>query len=107
MLTICGNLLIGAGALILYWMERETNPGIQSFLDCVWWAVSTVTTVGYGDVVPKTTLGRVAGIVLMILGTALFWSYTALFADALISEEVSDLEKDIKEIVEQVVSAKK
>lgn len=106
-LTICGNLLIGAGALMLYWMERDSNPGIHSFLDCIWWAVSTVTTVGYGDVVPKTALGRIAGIVLMILGTALFWSYTALFADALISEEVSDLEKDIKEIVEQVVSAKK
>lgn len=106
-LTICGNFLIIAGALTLYYIESGTNPAIHSFLDCVWWAVSTVTTVGYGDVVPKSPGGKIAGIVLMILGTALFWSYTALFADALISEEVSDLEKDIKAIVEQVVSGKK
>ncbi|MES3037689.1 MAG: ion channel [Bdellovibrionota bacterium] len=97
-LTIFGNLLIATGAVGLYFIEKDHNPNIQTLLDTLWWAVSTVTTVGYGDVSPITTMGKIIGIILMIVGTALFWSYTALFADALISEEIEDFESEIRAI---------
>jgi voltage-gated potassium channel Kch len=97
-LTVAGNFLIAAGAFALFYFEHEINPTVKSPLDALWWAVSTVSTVGYGDVTPITPHGRVAGIVLMILGTALFWSYTALFADALLSDEMSDLESELRQI---------
>jgi|GEM_PF-5031251 len=97
-LTVAGNLLIFAGAGALYFTEHGINPSVKSPLDALWWAVSTVSTVGYGDVSPITPHGRIAGIVLMILGTALFWSYTALFADALVSDEMDDLESELRQM---------
>jgi voltage-gated potassium channel Kch len=97
-LSLFGNLLIAAGAIGLYWAEIGVNPHIHNLLDTIWWAVATVTTVGYGDISPMTAKGKVIGIILMIIGTALFWSYTALFADALISEELDDFQSELKNI---------
>ncbi len=97
-LTVFGNTLIASAAVALYFTERGINPNINSLLDTVWWAVATVTTVGYGDVIPITAQGKVIGLILMIVGTALFWSYTALFADALISEELEDFEAELHSI---------
>jgi voltage-gated potassium channel len=95
-LTVIGNSTIAAGAIVLYRLEFGINPNIHSYLDTVWWAVSTVTTVGYGDVSPVTDNGKIIGIILMIGGTALFWSFTALFAGALLTEEILDVESEIK-----------
>lgn len=97
-LTIFGNFVILSGASLLYWLEKDTNSHIHSLLDTIWWAMSTVTTVGYGDVIPETDPGKIIGIGMMIVGTALFWSYTALFADAIISKDISDLEFELRGI---------
>lgn len=97
-LTICGNLLIALGAFGLYITERGINRNVNTILDTIWWAVATVTTVGYGDVSPVTPAGKIIGIVLMILGTAMFWSYTALFADTLMSDEFEDFEDELRNI---------
>ena len=66
MLTIFGNLVIITSAVILYHLELNINPQITSLLDTLWWATSTVTTVGYGDVIPITPPGRIIGIFTMI-----------------------------------------
>ncbi len=89
-LTIVGNTLIIVSSALLYHIENGINPRINSLLDTLWWAVATVTTVGYGDISPVTTLGKVIGIFMMIVGTALFWSYTALFAGAIMAEEIEE-----------------
>lgn len=95
-LTIIGNLVVISSATLLYHLESATNPKIQTFLDSLWWAISTVTTVGYGDVVPISTAGRIVGIVTLIIGAALFWSYTALFAEALLARDLYDLEDELR-----------
>lgn len=97
-LTVCGNCLIATGAIGLYVVEHDINPQISTLLDTVWWAVATVTTVGYGDVSPITPTGKIIGIILMIFGTALFWSYTALFAEALVSDEFDDFTTELRNI---------
>ena len=97
-LTLFGNLVIAVSATSLFWIEKGLNPNINSLLDTVWWAVSTVSTVGYGDVSPVTPHGRIVGIFTIIVGTALFWSYTALFAEALVNEEILDLEDELRSI---------
>ena len=49
-----------------YIAEHPTNPGFATFGDALWWGIVTLTTVGYGDIVPKTTTGRVAGVFFML-----------------------------------------
>lgn len=102
LLTVAGNFLILAGAGALYYLEHGRNPKIETFLDTIWWAVATVTTVGYGDISPITPYGKIIGIVLMILGTALFWSFTALFADAVLTQEITDLEDELRTIAKRL-----
>ncbi len=55
---------------LAYTAERSTNPEFANFGDSLWWGIVTLTTVGYGDIVPETTKGRVAGVFLMLTGVA-------------------------------------
>lgn len=61
----------------MYVAENGVNAAVQSPFDALWWGVTTMTTVGYGDVYPVTPEGRLAASVLMILGIALFGVVTA------------------------------
>ncbi len=101
-LTAVGNSVILFGTVSLYWIEFPGNPTIKTMLDTLWWSVSTVTTVGYGDVNPITPLGRVVGIFMMIIGTALFWSFTALFAEALLTEDILDAEAEMHSLEKRI-----
>ena len=56
------------GGEVAYHAEHATNPGFATFGDALWWAIVTLTTVGYGDIVPKTTAGRVDGVMIMVTG---------------------------------------
>ncbi|GGZ62556.1 hypothetical protein GCM10010387_65000 [Streptomyces inusitatus] len=79
-------VLLGfAGALTVYAEERGA-PGatIRTFGDSVWWACSTLTTVGYGDVAPVTPKGRVVATVMMAGGLALLGAVTGSFSSWLI-----------------------
>jgi voltage-gated potassium channel len=66
----------------------EVEPG-QDVWDGLWWAVSTVTTVGYGDVFPTTTGGRMVGVVLMFVGIGFVALLTAFVADRFIRSDKS------------------
>jgi voltage-gated potassium channel len=77
--------VIVISALGMYLAEFGQNPNVHSFWDALWWAVVTITTVGYGDVSPATAEGRLAAGVLMILGIAFFSFLTATFTSALTS----------------------
>ena len=59
------------GATTIYIVEIPIDSQINTPLDAVWWTVATITTVGYGDVVPETFLGRVIGIFYMFFGVTL------------------------------------
>lgn len=67
------------------------DPGIETPLDGIWWAWVTVTTVGYGDIVPVTTIGRVFAGFLILLGIALFSMLTASFSAFFLSESEDKL----------------
>jgi len=59
-----------AGAVAAYYAEHPVNPEFATFGDSLWWAIVTLTTVGYGDIVPETTAGRIAAVMIMLTGVA-------------------------------------
>ena len=85
-LSLFGNAVVGLFALIVFLIEKDINPSINTYLDSLWWSFSTATNVGYGDIVPITDSGKVVGILLMLIGVALFSIYTALFARAILDD---------------------
>jgi len=94
-----GVYVVGGSALIMFvgglaMLDRERGqPGanIETFGDAMWWALTTMTTVGYGDRYPVTTIGRWIAAVMMLAGIALIGTVTATFAtwllDAVRAEE--------------------
>jgi len=60
-------------ATIMYYMERHVQPeAFGTIPDALWWALATLTTVGYGDIVPVTWAGRIFGGVVMIFGVCMY-----------------------------------
>ena len=81
------GLVLLVSALAMLEAERHNPPAnIYTFGDALWWAVTTMSTVGYGDRYPTTTDGRVVGVGLMLAGIALLGVITATFASWLIGQ---------------------
>lgn len=76
-------LMILLAATALYYAERGAQPDLfGSIPHAMWWAVATLTTVGYGDVYPITPIGKVCGAVVALLGITLFAVPTGILASA-------------------------
>jgi voltage-gated potassium channel len=76
-------LLTAAGGAGAWLVDRKDFDGLG---DALWWAVQTVTTVGYGDVVPEQVSGRLIGAALMLQGIALLTVITASVTATLIEQ---------------------
>ena len=74
-------VIMSASAVVVFDSEKsEPERTIQTLGDALWWAAATVTTVGYGDVSPKSATGRLLAVVLMVVGIALLGTITAAVA---------------------------
>lgn len=60
--------VVVVGAVAAYRAEHPTNPEFATYGDALWWAIVTLTTVGYGDIVPMTAAGRWDGVAIMVTG---------------------------------------
>ncbi len=67
------------------------DPNVHTPADGIWWAWVTVTTVGYGDIVPVSTAGRIFGALLILMGIALFTMLTASFTAFFMAEDDSEV----------------
>ncbi len=71
-------------AMGIYYFERDAQPDrFRSVFDGIWWAVCTLTTVGYGDVYPVTVAGRLFTVVILLTGLGVVAVPAGLFASAL------------------------
>ena len=91
-----------------------TEPDVKSYSDGLWWALVTITTVGYGDITPLTSIGRLVASALMFLGLGLIASLTAVVSVKFIQnfvdhhtnddvlEKLEEMQKDIDEIKRKI-----
>jgi voltage-gated potassium channel len=90
--TVSGAiLLVYVASLAVLQAERgQPDAHITDFGDAIWWAITTITTVGYGDMYPVTTTGRVIAALLMIGGISLVGSITATIASWIVQSVAAD-----------------
>jgi voltage-gated potassium channel len=95
--TVSGVLLLIYTSSLAVFDKERFLPGatINSFGKALWWSITTVTTVGYGDVYPVTNTGRIIAVLLMIGGISLVGVVTAALASWII-ERVSEEEAVIQ-----------
>jgi voltage-gated potassium channel len=88
------SLLAFVAALAVLDVERSSpDANISDFGDAIWWAVTTMTTVGYGDHYPVTSVGRVVAFGLMLGGIALLGTVTATLASWLVETVAAEKEQ--------------
>jgi voltage-gated potassium channel len=98
-LAVTAALVVGAALLVESFERGSPDANIASLQDALWWAVTTVTTVGYGDRFPITPAGRGVGVVLMIVGIALFGFLAGSLASFFLERrEESEVDPKLAEI---------
>jgi voltage-gated potassium channel len=89
-----------AAAMVLDFERGNPEANIDSYPDALWWAVTTITTVGYGDRFPMTPAGRGVAVVLMIAGIAMFGVITATIAAYFVEQKA---EQDVAGRLDQIM----
>ncbi|MDD7611443.1 MAG: ion channel [Spirochaetales bacterium] len=73
--------------LIIFLSEQKTNSAINTLFDAIWYTLVTITTVGYGDITPRSVLGRTSAMILLLAGVALFGALSGKFASFLFDRQ--------------------
>ena len=104
---IVAVLLTTASGLII----ATFDPGVPNAVAGIWWAWQTITSVGYGDIVPVTTLGRLMAILVMIFAIGLLAVLTANFSAFFIERgehsekhKIAELQKTLKRLEDKIDS---
>lgn len=95
--------VVMTAGIAIYVMEEQQNPNIDSLFDALYWALVTISTVGYGDISPVTHEGRSISILVIISGIAMISFATSVIVSAF-SEKLSELKEN--RIIEQVNKSK-
>ncbi|HEV7765232.1 MAG TPA: ion transporter [Thermoanaerobaculia bacterium] len=99
-------LVITSSTLILHF-ETLPKSNIHSADDAMWWAFSTITTVGYGDHYPVSTEGRLVAVFLMTAGVGLFGAFSAALAAWFLIPEGQATEHEIALLREEIASLRR
>jgi voltage-gated potassium channel len=84
-------MVLFLASVAVYYLERDVQPGTFGNIPAaLWWAVATLTTTGYGDVVPITPLGRLVAAFVMICGLGVFGLWTGILATGFAAETRRD-----------------
>jgi voltage-gated potassium channel len=103
------SAIVFAGAGLEVYLERHSvgPTAIHGYGDALWWAIVTVTTVGYGDKIPMTGAGRIVATGLMLTGIGLVGALTATIASFFVqeqhSQEMAEMKVQLQEIRDLLV----
>lgn len=90
-IVVATALVVGGSALLIRVLDPSEYPNIGRGL---WWAMQTVTTVGYGDVTPTHPSGRLVGVVVMLWGTAYLAILTATITSTFVARAERERERE-------------
>ena len=93
--VIVAFMLILFSSVLILEVETAPNSNIKTAEDALWWAYVTITTVGYGDLYPVTTEGRIVALVLMTAGVGLFGVFTGYLASWFVEPEKEKEDNDL------------
>lgn len=94
--ALLAMMTAAGGAAAFQAAERNTQS--VSYADSLWWAVTTMTTVGYGDFAPKTGLGRFVAVAVMMIGIGFIALLTGAVAERFLRRDVRAVEADLAEV---------
>jgi voltage-gated potassium channel len=83
-------VLSTSSVLVLQFESRSPNANITTGGDALWWGFVTITTVGYGDYYPVTTLGRLTGVLVMFAGVGIIGALASILASVLVPPRPGD-----------------
>ncbi|RMD49814.1 MAG: ion transporter [Alphaproteobacteria bacterium] len=101
--AVVALFLLYLSAVGIWFFEHRVQPEtFGSVPEAFWWAVITLTTVGYGDAVPVTVGGRVFTMIVILIGMGVFAVPAGVIASALISRDIREIETEIEELEEEI-----
>jgi voltage-gated potassium channel len=85
------SILLIFASLLMFYIENDAQPGaFDNAFSSLWWAISALTTVGYGDIYPITTIGKLLGIIISLMGIALIAIPTGIISAGFRSVDEKD-----------------
>lgn len=94
LLIAAGTIVVGS--FVIFSVESQhPDSQINSMLDAIWWTVATVTTVGYGDIVPVTDVGKIVAIFFMFFGIGILAIFLSVLGTRFYKNRFAKEEKEI------------
>ena len=97
-------LLVVFCSIAVLQFETVQGSNIRSAEDAIWWAVATITTVGYGDRFPVTPEGRLIAVILMCAGVGLFGTFSGFLAAWFLTPDETGAESEIAALRREISS---
>lgn len=96
--------IVFSSVAIIQFEKGANNSNIITAEDALWWAVVTITTVGYGDRYPVTIEGRIIAVMLMIIGIGLFATFSGLVAACFLTPEAQHQESELESLRQELAT---
>lgn len=95
-------ILLTLSSVAILQLETGSEANIRTAGDAVWWSISTITTVGYGDRYPTTTDGRIVAACLMLAGVGLFGVFSGSMAAWFLKPSEDQVDNDLIALREEI-----
>ena len=102
--TVVLLLVLIIGSFIFFIVERSVNPEVPNYESAMWFSIISMTTVGYGDIVPVTLIGRIIGVIIILTGMGYVSLVTATLAYSFIDLFRKESNKAVNKVEKRVMT---